>query len=107
MARLSMDAVALLPRDEAQAYFNGWAADNRAKLMLVDIAEEIYEGPGDTEANSAVASLMHAADYLNDRIGYEMAPHPKGMIRLPEEMPEDFTVCAFCLADEKDCVCRL
>lgn len=111
MARLSRDAVALLPRDEAQAYFTGWAADLKAKLLLIDTAEDIYQGPGDTPLNAAVASLIHASYYLNDRVGYEMAPHPKGMILLPAlddaPLPDDFTVCALCLADERDCTCRM
>lgn len=81
MNRISIDALKNLPLDEAQSYFNGWIADLKAKLILIDVAEEIYIGPGDTETNAAVASLIHAADYLDDRIGYEMQPHPKGMIR--------------------------
>lgn len=73
----------MLSRDEAQAYFSGWAADLKANLLLIDMAEEIYQGPGDTPLNAAVAILIHASYYLNDRVGYEMHPHPKGMILLP------------------------
>lgn len=63
----------------------GRAGDLNARFMMLDCVEVIYCGPGCTSENSAVASLMHACDYLKDRIGYEMEPHPKGMIRLPLE----------------------
>jgi hypothetical protein len=62
------------------------AGDLKARFILLDLAEDIYGGPGRKAENAAVATLMHACDYLNDRIGYEMEPHPKGMIRLPEEV---------------------
>lgn len=64
----------------------GRAGDLQARFMLLNHAEDIYDGPGYQDENSAVASLMHACDYLKDRIGYEMEPHPKGMIRLPGEV---------------------
>lgn len=64
----------------------GRAGDLDARFMMLDRAEDIYIGPGNPE-NAAVATLMHACDYLKDRIGYEMEPHPKGMIRLPAEVP--------------------
>lgn len=83
MARLSKDVIAMLSRDEAQAYFYGWADDLKARMVLIDMAEDIYLGPGNTDTNAAVASLIHAASYLKDRVGYEMQPHPKGMILLP------------------------
>lgn len=83
MSRMLTKAVEKLPRLEAKKYFDDWAADLSSRLWLVDLAEEIYIGPGHTASNEAVATLMHACDYLNDRIGYEMEPHPKGMIRLP------------------------
>jgi len=63
----------------------GRAGDLKARFILLDRAEAIYDGPGRTSENAAVATLMHACDYLRDRIGYEMEPHPKGMIRLPIE----------------------
>ena len=83
MSRLLPDAVGRMPRDEAQRYFSGWAADLKARLILIDLAESIYVGPGHTDENEAVASIIHAADYLHDRIAYEMEPAPKGMILLP------------------------
>lgn len=86
MARLTQEALNKLPYAEAKAYFMNWAEDLRAWRILVDLAESVYEGPGHAESNAAFASLMHAADYLADRIGYEMEPHPKGMIRLPGDV---------------------
>jgi hypothetical protein len=59
----------------------GRAGDLKARFILIDCADAVYEGPGRPAQNAAVASLMHACDYLKDRIGYEMAPHPKGMIK--------------------------
>jgi hypothetical protein len=82
MARLLPDAVLKMPRDEAQKYFSDWQADLSARFKLIDLAESIYVGPGNTAVNEAVASLIHAADYLADRVAYEMEPPPKGMIRL-------------------------
>jgi len=64
----------------------GLNGDLNARFKLIDLAESIYIGPGNTEENSAVSTLMHACDYLMDRIGYEMDPHPKGMILLPSEV---------------------
>jgi len=84
VSQLLKDAVARLPRDEAQKYFSNWAADLKARFKLIDLAESIYVGPGNTAENDAVASLFHAACYLEDRIAYEMEPHPKGMIRMPK-----------------------
>jgi hypothetical protein len=81
VSRILTDAVARLPRDEAQKYFSNWAADMKARFKLLDLAESIYTGPGDTAENAAVASLFHAVCYLEDRVAYEMNPHPKGMIR--------------------------
>lgn len=85
MARLLQEAVTNLCREDAQNYFFYWNSDLRARMLLIDLAESVYAGPGNSSANMAVASLMHAADYLYDRIAYEMEPHPKGMIRLFEE----------------------
>jgi hypothetical protein len=85
MARLLRDAVGKLTPPDAKAYFDHWQADLRARLRLVDLAESIYVGPGNQEVNMAVSSLIHAADYLADRIAYEMDPAPKGMIRLESE----------------------
>jgi hypothetical protein len=82
VSRYLTDAVARLPRDEAKKYFSNWAADLKARFKLIDLAESIYTGPGKTAENAAVASLFHAACYLEDRIVYEMKPHPKGMIRM-------------------------
>jgi hypothetical protein len=64
----------------------GRAGDIKARFILIDLAEVIYDGPGRPIENAAVTSLIHACDYLRDRIGYEMEPHPKGMIRLPAEV---------------------
>lgn len=85
MARLSQAAVAKLPHEEAKCYFDEWGADIRARLILCDLVEAVYVGPGDTTTNDAVASLWHAIYYLEDRIGYEMHPAPKGMILLTED----------------------
>ena len=82
MSRLLKDAVARLPRQDAQRYFSSWAADLKARFLLVDLAESVYVGPGHTAENAAVSSLMHAAYYLEDRVAYEMEPPPKGMIKL-------------------------
>lgn len=64
----------------------GRAADIAARFVLIDCAEAVYIGPGHTSENAAVASLMHACDYLKDRIGYEMDPHPMGKVRIPEKV---------------------
>lgn len=85
MARLLTDAVVKLTRPEAQAYFDQWSGDLRARLILIDLAEKVYIGPGHSAENMAVSSLIHATDYLNDRIAYEMDPAPKGMIKLLSE----------------------
>jgi hypothetical protein len=77
-------AVETLPGPDAKKYFEDWAADLRSRFLILDLAEEIYVGPGNTASNEAVGMLMHACDYLEDRVGYEMNPHPKGMIRLPQ-----------------------
>lgn len=63
----------------------GRAGDIKARFMLLNRAEDIYVGPGNSADNAAVASLLHACDYLDDRIGYEMEPHPKGMVKLPAD----------------------
>jgi hypothetical protein len=63
----------------------GRAGDLNARFIIIDHVEAIYTGPGNRRANDAVATLMHACDYLKDRIGYEMEPHPRGMIRLPDQ----------------------
>lgn len=84
MSRMLTKAVERLPRPEAKKYFDDWAADLRSQMQMLDLAEEIYIGPGDTANNEAVAMLMHACAYLEDRVGYEMSPHPKGMILLPQ-----------------------
>jgi len=76
-------AVEKLPPPEAKKYFDDRAYDLRSRLLLLDLAEEIYVGPGHHDSNDAVAMLMHACGYLEDRVGYEMNPHPKGMILLP------------------------
>lgn len=83
MSRMLTEAVEKMDRPEAQKYFNDWSADLRSRFLMLDLAEAIYVGPGHTASNQAVATLMHACDYLHDRVGYEMNPHPKGMIRLP------------------------
>lgn len=85
MAVLLRYALGGMTREEAKSYFDGWSADLTARLILNDLIGVIYVGPGDTEVNAAVASLWHAEYYLEDRIGYEMDPAPKGMIRLMEE----------------------
>lgn len=82
MARLLTDAVVRLARPEAKAYFDQWGSDLKARMMLIDLAESVYVGPGNPEENMAVSSLIHAVDYLGDRIAYEMDPAPKGMVRL-------------------------
>lgn len=82
MSRLPMSSVCALSRDDAQQYFGGWNADLRARFMLIDLAEEVYFGPNATGTKLAASTLIHAADYLKDRVGYEMDPHPKGMIPL-------------------------
>jgi hypothetical protein len=84
MAKLLKDAVGKLSREEAEKYFRLWSADLHARMKLIDLAESVYAGPVDCAENQAVASLIHAADYLADRIAYEMNPHPKGMIRRSE-----------------------
>ena len=84
MARLQQSAVLTLPREQAKRYFDDWAEDLKARWLLLGLAESIYRGPGNDKENMAVSSLMHATDYLADRIGYEMNPHPKGMIRFTE-----------------------
>jgi hypothetical protein len=84
MATLLKDAVGKLSRAEAEKYFRDWSADLQARWKLIDLAESVYVGPGHNAENGAVASLLHAADYLEDRIAYEMEPHPKGMIRRSE-----------------------
>jgi hypothetical protein len=60
------------------------SGDLHARLLLIDLAELIYVCPGHPTC-SAVASLIHAFEYLKNRVGYEMEPHPKGMIRMPTE----------------------
>lgn len=85
MSRLNPDSVNKLPREEAKKYFDDWSGDLRARLILIDLAEAVYVGPGQSETNAAVASMLHAICYLEDRIAYEMEPHPKGMMRLPKE----------------------
>lgn len=77
-----IEAVVKLPRAAAKVYFEDWAADLKARFLLIDLAEAVYVGPGNPDENSAVSSLVHAADYLHDRIAYEMEPAPKGMIRM-------------------------
>lgn len=67
----------------------GRSADLAARFLLLDCAEALYVGPGHTRENATVSSLMHACDYLNDRIGYEMEPHPTGMIRLPVDQTKE------------------
>lgn len=64
----------------------GREADICARFMLIDHAEALYKGPGHTAENAACSTLFHACDYLRDRIGYEMEPHLKGMIKLPAEV---------------------
>lgn len=85
MTLLSQEALAKLPPAVARAYFACWHEDIKARFIIVDLAISIYKGPGNSAENMAVASLMHAADYLADRIGYEMEPQPKGMIRIIAE----------------------
>jgi hypothetical protein len=72
--------------DPAGRELLGRAADLSARFLLLDHAEALYVGPGHTSENAAVATLMHACDYLRDRIGYEMEPHPKGMIQVYAEV---------------------
>ena len=70
-----------LPHTEAKRHFDGLSADIMARKLLLDKAEHLYVGPGDTRINRAVCSLLHACDYLQDRVGYEMNPHPAGRVR--------------------------
>ena len=84
MSRMLTKAVEKLSRQDAKKYFDNWAVDLRSRFLMLDLAEEIYVGPGETASNEAVATLMHACDYLDDRVGYEMNPHPKGMIRMSQ-----------------------
>lgn len=86
---LTTRAVEKLPPREAKEYFDSWAADLRARMLMLDLAEGIYLGPGHTAVNEAVAMLLHACDYLDDRIGYEIGPPPKGMIRMPLTVQEE------------------
>jgi len=64
----------------------GREADINARFLLIDHAEALYEGPGHADRNAAVCTLLHACDYLQNRIGYEMNPHPKGMIKILVEV---------------------
>lgn len=72
-----------LSHAEAKKYFSERAADLKARFLMLDLVESIYEGPGNPIENSAVSILIHAMYYLEDRIGYEMNPAPKGMVLLP------------------------
>ncbi len=59
-------------------------ADLQARFLLLNLVERLYVGPGNTPVNAAIATLHHAMYYLEDRIGYEMDPAPKGKIKLLE-----------------------
>lgn len=60
-------------------YLRGRAGDLRARLLLLDMAQEAYRADG----LSAAATLAHAEVYLEDRDEYTRNPWPKGMVRLP------------------------
>lgn len=75
------------PEEARRLIYRGY--DLRSRWMLVNLAEKLWfpngvNGieEGTQEEKSAVATLMHAADYLQDRLAYELYPAPKGMIRM-------------------------
>lgn len=59
-----------LPPDEAQRYFDLRAADIKARLRLLDLAEAQY----DAGERLGAAILIHAEVYLKDRNWYQEYP---------------------------------
>ena len=52
------------------------AADLRARMILLDMAESEYAG-GNLKGSCV---LIHAMEYLKDRISYELWPWPENCI---------------------------
>jgi hypothetical protein len=54
-----------------------WSAcDLQARMLLIDLAEWLYNH----EEKGASCTLIHALEYLKDRLTYELYPWPKNCI---------------------------
>jgi len=73
MRRITPD----MPREVAQRILNEESADLKARWMLIDFAEAAFN----ERRFEAVASLVHAYEYLKDRKYYQLHPWPKGMVK--------------------------
>jgi hypothetical protein len=54
------------------------AGDIQARTMLINRAENAY----DAGEKVAAASLIHANDYLSDRLAYELCRPPRNDVRI-------------------------
>lgn len=79
--RYSGPSIAQLDEKGRRIYFR--ACDAIARLWLADAATAAYAA-GNFEG---AAMLVHAEHYVADRLAYELAPWPKGMVRLETEAP--------------------
>ena len=78
----SMPAIPMLPDlDEAgrRHYFR--KCDVLARLCVIDAILPAF----DAMSYEGCSMLVHAERYLADRLSYELAPWPKGLIRLETE----------------------
>ena len=74
--RYSGPTLAELDEQGRRLYFR--ACDLVARGWLNDQSDQQFEAG----VKDCVASLVHAERYLADRLAYELAPWPKGMVRL-------------------------
>lgn len=79
VVRYSGPALGELDEQGRRLYFR--ACDLVARAWLNDQAELQF----DAGIKGCVASLVHAERYLADRLAYELAPWPKGLVRLEPE----------------------
>jgi hypothetical protein len=77
------------------------AGDLRARWLLNGLAEKVYVPYSKPEC-AAVAKLIHAYHYLADRLAYELAPHPKNMMRL-ETIDESCPHCKRIIVEPDGC----
>lgn len=71
-----------MPHEVAQRIIWEEGGDVKARLILNQIASELYAHQG-ASTKAACATLIHAEAYLRDREEYTREPWPKNMVKLP------------------------
>jgi hypothetical protein len=79
VVRYSGPELAVLDESGRRIVFRG--CDLAARHWLIDVAFEEYSARN----YEGTATLIHAEHYLADRLAYELAPWPEGMIKIPQE----------------------